>query len=164
MPSGDRCMAEIPEGAVVFENRIGAAPGLAVPIDRCWIIALPGPPGELEQMVDRDVTPFLKRLRPAPATLLSRTLKVTGLVESHVHQRIRRWMTSTPPVTVGIYAHATEVDVVITAKERQASEPLAVKIGDPATFEALALRDGSGDAGSGGRQATRPATDDHRHR
>ncbi len=116
MPAADRCMAEVPEGAAVFHNHVGAAPGFAVSVERSWIIALPGPPSEMEPMAERNLASFIRRIRPEPSLILSRTLKVTGMVESHVHRLIARWMTAQPPVTVGIYAGASEVDIVITAK------------------------------------------------
>ena len=116
MPAADCCMADVPEGAIVFPNHIGAAPGFAVSVERHWIVALPGPPSEMEPMAERNLPPFIRRIRPEPSLILSRTLKVTGMVESRVHRLIARWMTAQSPVTVGIYAGASEVDIVITAK------------------------------------------------
>lgn len=116
MPPGDRCMAEVPVGAVVFPNRVGAAPGFAIATGDRWIIALPGPPGELQPMVERNLVPFLRRLRPAPSVIVSRTIKTTGLPESHVYRRVARWLRAAPPLQVGIYAGGGEVHLVITAQ------------------------------------------------
>jgi nicotinamide-nucleotide amidase len=77
-------------------------------------------------MVERDLLPWLARQRPAPAVIVSRTMKTTGLVESHVHRRIARWMRQEPPVTIGIYAGRSEVEIVVTAQA--ASRPAALRL------------------------------------
>jgi nicotinamide-nucleotide amidase len=87
MTDNNRRQACVPEGAVVFPNPIGTAPGLGLEHEGRRIVLLPGPPRELEPMVDRHVVPWLKHswsLSPRPL----RIVKVAGEAESAVDHRI----------------------------------------------------------------------------
>jgi nicotinamide-nucleotide amidase len=49
----NRKQALIPAGFDVIPNEVGTAPGFAGEIDGCTVVSLPGPPRELQTMVDR---------------------------------------------------------------------------------------------------------------
>ncbi|MFA5146370.1 MAG: competence/damage-inducible protein A [Candidatus Omnitrophota bacterium] len=111
--------AYIPEGAKRIRNRVGTAPGLIVEVRGKVIIALPGPPREIEPMVEHEILPYLLKhyaLNPIPYTLRSRTIKLTGLAESQVNAKAKDLLSLKPPTTVGIYAKLGEVDLKIMAK------------------------------------------------
>ncbi len=99
----------VPEGALVFLNQTGTAPGLAIKIaDRRWelgdgvktsptpnshlpnapsqwLVMLPGPPRELRPMFDAAVVPLLQR-EFAAEIFVCRTLLTTGIGESRVQE------------------------------------------------------------------------------
>jgi nicotinamide-nucleotide amidase len=79
----------VPEGAEVFLNATGTAPGLAMKIgsDTKWLVMLPGPPRELRPMFDNQVVPLLKR-EFAAEIFICRTLLTTGIGESRVQEFI----------------------------------------------------------------------------
>ena len=101
----------VPEGALVFLNATGTAPGLALKIEdgswqtgvgvesppsvishlpsasTKWLIMLPGPPRELRPMFDTFVVPLLKR-EFAGEIFVCRTLRTTGIGESRVQESI----------------------------------------------------------------------------
>ena len=52
--------AMIPEGAIIFSNEVGTAPGIAIQRENKWIIQLPGPPRELQWMFFQRVVAFLQ--------------------------------------------------------------------------------------------------------
>jgi nicotinamide-nucleotide amidase len=79
--------AMVPEGAEWLENHNGTAPGLWIEHEGATIILLPGPPRELEAMFDAACLPRLQRLAP-PAVVRTLVLRVIGLAESEVDQRI----------------------------------------------------------------------------
>ena len=79
--------ARVPEGAEWLENCNGTAPGLWIEHEGAAIILLPGPPREMEAMFDAACLPRLERLAP-PAVVRTQVLKVIGLAESEVDQRI----------------------------------------------------------------------------
>ena len=59
MPRGVEKQALIPEGAEMFHNEVGTAPGFAIEKDGCKIITIPGPPKEMKTMFDGYVKPYL---------------------------------------------------------------------------------------------------------
>jgi nicotinamide-nucleotide amidase len=85
----------VPEGAEVFLNATGTAPGLAMEIsdpkseirNPKWLVMLPGPPRELRPMFDASVVPLLKR-EFAGEIFVCRTLLTTGIGESRVQEMV----------------------------------------------------------------------------
>jgi nicotinamide-nucleotide amidase len=77
----------VPEGAEVFLNATGTAPGLAMKIGETkkWLVMLPGPPRELRPMFDTFVVPLIKR-EFADEIVVCRTLLTTGIGESRVQE------------------------------------------------------------------------------
>lgn len=87
--------AMVPRGARVLANPFGTAPGLHVPAGlgegrgwNCHFFLLPGPPRELKPMMENWVEPILKELHPAAATRTVLYLKVTGIGESDIVERV----------------------------------------------------------------------------
>lgn len=87
MPEVNARQAMVPEGAEALENSRGTAPGLWIHQDGRIVILLPGPPAELQAMFAREVKPRLARLG-GKRRLYARDLRIAGLPESEVDQRI----------------------------------------------------------------------------
>ena len=87
MPEVNTRQAMVPEGAEPLENTRGTAPGLWLESSGKVIVLLPGPPTELQPMFVREVKPRLAR-RGANLRLYTRDLRITGLPESDVDQRV----------------------------------------------------------------------------
>lgn len=87
MPENNVRQALIPEGAEWLENKNGTAPGIWIEHDHKIVVMLPGPPAELEALFDAQCMPRLKKL-VSGEQIRTRVLKVTGLPESEVDQRI----------------------------------------------------------------------------
>lgn len=96
MPENSKRQAQVPEGAIVFYNNHGTAPGLALELNpnrlradsaKSWLILLPGPPRELKPMFDEYLVPFLAREFPTNK-FVCRTLNTTGIGESFVEEKI----------------------------------------------------------------------------
>lgn len=109
-----------PEEAVIFPNQVGTAPGCAVEKAGKIIINLPGPPGEMIPMFEREVQPYLSRFQSG--TLVSKVLRITGLGEATMASQIEDIINNQTNPTVAPYAKETEVTVRITAKARDRSE------------------------------------------
>ncbi|PYT57190.1 MAG: competence/damage-inducible protein A, partial [Acidobacteria bacterium] len=88
MPAVNVRQAMVPEGAEVLENPRGSAPGLWIEDAGHFIALLPGPPRELKPMYQERVLPRLLR-RSSKVRMFHRELRVAGLGESGVEQRIR---------------------------------------------------------------------------
>lgn len=133
----------VPEGALVFINQNGTAPGLAMRLgdwewrlasgehsspanssldprpqtpNPKWLIMLPGPPRELRPMFDTSVVPLLKR-EFADEIFICRTLLTTGIGESRVQEFVEADLQPLVQrgLGVGYCARPGAVDVRLTA-------------------------------------------------
>jgi nicotinamide-nucleotide amidase len=103
----------VPDGAVVFQNDRGTAPGMAIEKDGKIVILLPGPPSELIPMFEEQGYPYLQKL--SDAVLVSRNFRVFGVGESMVEVKLGKMLSGENP-TVALYAKQSEVLVRVTAK------------------------------------------------
>ena len=125
----------VPEGAEVFLNQTGTAPGLAMKISNFkleignsqWLVMLPGPPRELRPMFDTFVVPLLKR-EFADEIFVCRTLLTTGIGESRVQEFVEADLQPLVArgLEVGYCARPGAVDVRLVASGA-AAENLAAE-------------------------------------
>ena len=97
MPKSVLVQAQVPEGALVFQNDYGTAPGLALTVSvsrsdnenlQPWLVMLPGPPRELRPMVDTYLLPFIREKFPLKDEFHCCTLRTMGIGESMVEDRL----------------------------------------------------------------------------
>lgn len=103
MPEINVRQAMVPEGAEALDNPRGTAPGLWIEQGDRAMALLPGPPREMRGIFESGVAPRLER-RVSGVRLFHRELRVTGLGESHVEQRI-----------APIYQRYSEVNTTVLA-------------------------------------------------
>jgi nicotinamide-nucleotide amidase len=106
--------ADRPASGEMIENPNGTAPGLVCRKDGKVMIAMPGPKGEFEPMVNGSVRRLLAELHPGQV-IHSRVLRVIGLGESHIETLIRDLMDGDNP-SVAPYAHTGEVHLRLSAR------------------------------------------------
>jgi nicotinamide-nucleotide amidase len=87
MPSINERQAMVPEGAAILPNPRGTAPGLWIESNGHIIVLLPGVPNELRALFEAEVAPRLARMNHRER-LFTRELRITGLAESEVEQRV----------------------------------------------------------------------------
>lgn len=105
--------AVIPSAQPIYNSR-GTAPGWWVERDGHIIIAMPGPPHEMQFMWVNEVLPKLKE-KVAAGIITSKTLKTFGLGEAKVNELVSHLLSSDNP-TLGIYAKRDGIHLRITAK------------------------------------------------
>src|SRR6202171_5059560 len=110
MPEVNVRQAMVPEGAEILENKRGTAPGLWLEDAGRVIALLPGPPRELKPLFHEQVLPRLER-RASGVRLHHREIRVTGLGESHVAQRILPIYKRYPEVNTTILAAPGETQI-----------------------------------------------------
>jgi competence/damage-inducible protein CinA-like protein len=88
MPEINLRQAMIIEGATVLPNPRGTAPGMWIEANGRILILLPGVPNELRALTETEVKPRLARLG-GKERLYTRELRIVGLFESDVEQRVR---------------------------------------------------------------------------
>jgi nicotinamide-nucleotide amidase len=116
-PPANINQAYLPCHAQAVPNAVGTACGIIVEHRDTAIIVLPGPPHELRRMWLDSVQPYLERRYP-PNSLerqQSRILKIYGLGESDVMEKLRHILdvTRETDVRFGFYPRAGEVHITI---------------------------------------------------
>ncbi len=114
--------AMMPEGAVVFQNNNGTAPGLAIEdFERGKvIIMLPGPPRELKPMFLESVEPYLAQF--SDSVMVSKNVNIYGIGESDVDYLISDIMKNSQNPTVAPYCLEGEVRLRVTARGERFDE------------------------------------------
>jgi nicotinamide-nucleotide amidase len=116
MPASNRTQAEVPEGARILPNRLGSASGLALEDQRGVTIMLPGVPHELRDLTVREVVPFLLRRSDQRAhPICYRVIRVTGVPESALAERIDDIVDAIAPLGVAFLPNFNGVDLRITS-------------------------------------------------
>jgi nicotinamide-nucleotide amidase len=110
MPEINERQAQVIEGAVVLKNPRGTAPGLWIEARGKIIVLLPGVPAELRGLMEREVKPRLLALG-LPERLYTRELRITGIFESDVEQRVSPLYTEYPDSDTTILASPTGIQL-----------------------------------------------------
>jgi nicotinamide-nucleotide amidase len=113
--------AYVPQGAIAVENPVGTAPAFVVETAHHTIFALPGVPHEMEYLMKHNVLPYLNERYQLSGVIKSRTLHTSGAGESQIDDLIGDLEQFSNP-TVGLAAHAGQVDVRITVKASSEEE------------------------------------------
>ena len=118
--------AERPRAATVLENLHGTAPGLYLPplpvpgtnFASPHLFLLPGPPRELDPMLHAAALPILRRIAPPPGDVVMRVLRLAGVGESLVEERIGEPLLALG-LELGYCARPREVDVRLIGTAEQ---------------------------------------------
>jgi nicotinamide-nucleotide amidase len=111
----NRQQAEFPAGSTVVPNALGTAPGFWVEHQETAVVALPGPPIEVQQMFEADV---LSRI----ATLFQRepvrveTFRTIGVGESNMRSIVGEKLDAIGAFNVSSMPSRISVDIVLTEK------------------------------------------------
>lgn len=106
--------AMVPEDAIVIDNDNGTAPGIIMKDNDTHVILLPGPPGELIPMFEKDIVPYIRKFMPG--IICSQTVKICGIGESKAESVIRDMIETQTNPTIAPYAKTGEVHLRVTAK------------------------------------------------
>lgn len=123
--------AMVPQGCIVIDNDNGTAPGIIIEEENTHVILLPGPPGELIPMFEKDIVPYIQKLMPG--IIYSQTVKICGIGESKVESMIEDLIEKQTNPTIAPYAKTGEVHLRVTAKAED--EKSAKKLVKPVVKE-----------------------------
>jgi competence/damage-inducible protein CinA-like protein len=110
MPQINERQALVIEGATVLKNPRGTAPGLWIEAKGHIIVLLPGVPAELRALMEREVKPRLLKLG-LPERLYTRELRITGIFESDVEERVSPLYAQYPDTETTILAAPTGIQL-----------------------------------------------------
>ncbi|HEX2905298.1 MAG TPA: hypothetical protein VHO69_00450, partial [Phototrophicaceae bacterium] len=123
MTENNRRQAYLPEAAILIENAVGTAPAFAVEHEGRVIISLPGVPREMKFLMTEKVIPYLRaRFDLGSSVIKAKVLRTAGIGESTLDAQIGEKLLQMSNPTVGLAAHAGQVDVRITAKAASVEE------------------------------------------
>ena len=120
MPERNIKQATLIPSARTLPNPLGSAPGWFVEKDGHIIVAMPGVPREMYRMWEAEAVPRLVE-RSGGGSIFTRLLRVSGLGESAVEERLDALLHSNNP-TIATYAKSDAVDVRVTAKAGSRAE------------------------------------------
>jgi len=103
----------LPDGAEVFYNEAGTAPGFVLEHEGKAFIAMPGPPREMKEMMQRSVIPWLAK--QSDAVIFSRVLRFYGIGESALETALMPIIEGQTDPTVATYAKEGECSVRISS-------------------------------------------------
>ena len=130
-PRRNARMARVPEGAIVFDNPVGTAAGLRVDMGGTPVYALPGVPLEMEAIFDESVLPDLDRLFADAEPVPQRTLRVFGLREAEVADKLGPLLERGREPVVGVTVRDGIITVtVIGAGADGRAEEIREQLGD----------------------------------
>lgn len=124
MSKGNEKQAYIPEGATILPNPNGTAPGCIIEENNKILVMLPGPPKEMVPMFENSVVSYLQKF--SDGVLVSKVLRVSGLGESAMAERVEDIMESQTNPTIAPYAKDNEAILRITSKGSSKKEAEAL--------------------------------------
>ena len=125
MPERNSRQAMVIEKAEVLPNPNGSAPGLFIEHEGVAIVLLPGPPREMKPMFENHA---LSRLvgRAGSVRVRRRILRVAGLGESAVDEKIAPIYTQYENPQTTILFNQSEIEIHLTARGRTEAEAEAL--------------------------------------
>jgi len=127
----------MPEGAIPVKNPNGTAPSFVVEDPRPVVFSLPGVPVEMKWLFENEVEPYLRKKFNLAEVIHYRVLKIVGIGESAVDDKVGHLIAHSSNPTVGVLALPGQVDVRIAAKAANRAE--AMKMIAPVEAEVRGL-------------------------
>jgi len=115
MSENNRRQGYILRGAEILPNANGTAPGQWLRDDTGILVLLPGPPRELKPMFEGQCLPRLAQIA-SPYQYYTLSLRVTGLPESELDQRIAPIYSEEKRVATTILASPGEIQIHLRAR------------------------------------------------
>ncbi len=121
MPERNSRQAMVIEDAVVLPNPNGTAPGMFIDHQGAAIVLLPGPPREMRPMFENHVAERLAG-RAGSLRVVRRLLRVAGMGESAVDEKIAPVYTQYDNPVTTILFNQSEIEIHLTARGRTEKE------------------------------------------
>jgi nicotinamide-nucleotide amidase len=109
-----RRQTQVPTRGTYLDNSQGSAVGLVFQTDRSVIVALPGPPRELQPMVRDQLIPYLSRRFGTRLPGRSITLRFVGIGQSQIDETIQQHVPMPADVAVSSQFEGGRVDFTFT--------------------------------------------------
>ena len=121
MPERNSRQAMVIDESEVLPNPKGSAPGLFIDHEGVAVVLLPGPPREMKPMFENHVLPKLAN-RAGSIKIVRRMLRVAGLGESALDEKIAPIYTQYENPQTTILFNQTEIEIHLIARGRTEAE------------------------------------------
>jgi nicotinamide-nucleotide amidase len=112
-----RRQTQVPANGTYFRNTEGTAVGLVFNTAGSVIVALPGPPRELQTMVRNELVPYLSKRFGTRLPGCSLTLRFVGLGQSQIDQSLKDNVPLAPDIAVSSQFEGGRVDFTFSLPE-----------------------------------------------
>ena len=129
--------AFLPESSRCILNPYGTAPAMILEKEGRVIVALPGVPLEMKNLITEQIIPFLQKRFPNLQYMQSQIIRISGLGESTVNDKIKDFINHNHKLNIGIYASPEDIQIQLNALAKTPEE--TKKILDQATEQLKAL-------------------------
>jgi nicotinamide-nucleotide amidase len=130
MPESNRIQAHVPAGSQIIQNDRGTAPGFYVQQRDRHLFVTPGIPSEMQGMLERFILPRLRSLIEGNHHVLRAALKVYGLPESEINERLGALMARGRNPLLGLLPHRGTITIEIVSTGESAAEAEALLSAD----------------------------------
>ncbi len=136
IPTSNRIQAQVPAGSTIIYNDRGTAAGFYLPTSGKHIFVTPGIPYEMEGMLERFILPHLRELVGTGHHVRRAALKVYGLPESEINERIQPMLARGRNPLLGLLPHRGTITVEVVAAGSTLEEAESLIEADLATLRA----------------------------
>lgn len=136
MPESNLIQAQVVVGSQIILNGRGTAAGFYLPTDGKHIFVTPGIPYEMDGMLEGFILPRLRKLVGDGHHVRRAALKVYGLPESGINERIRPMMARDRNPLLGLLPHRGTITIEVVATGATGQEAEALMEADLAALRA----------------------------
>jgi nicotinamide-nucleotide amidase len=116
MPEINKRQAYVIDGSRILPNPNGSAVGMMLKDQGKFLVVLPGPPREMKAMFEEHVLPHLSAAAAGGTVVRRRLLRVSGMGESAVDEKIAPIYKKFPTVQTSILFTRCEIEIHLTAR------------------------------------------------
>ena len=120
VPENNFKQAWFPKGCHILENDVGTANGCVMQAGERMIVNLPGPPKELNYLLEHGLAEFFAPYKTE--TIFTRDILTGGLGESSMEMTLKELIRAQGEVTVALYASEFSVRVRLACKAKDQAE------------------------------------------
>jgi nicotinamide-nucleotide amidase len=121
MSASQQKQAMLPSTATPIANPVGTACGFIMHVEERHYLFLPGVPAEARAMTEQTVIDYINKHSGRNDSIKSKTLRIYGLWESIIQEKLSTTFELPPGVTLGFYPQFPEVHLRLSAKGPDAS-------------------------------------------
>ncbi len=121
MNPANRKQAVLPEDSIIIPNPVGTACGFIVTSRQREFLFLPGVPEEVRAITKSFIVEHIKEKAGSKQIILNKTLKVFGIFESMIQEKLTGVLPPKRTVALGFYPQYPEISLKITARGTERS-------------------------------------------